>query len=572
MKLLLVDDDTVDRIAAKRTLDQSTRNIVVIEADTAETGLAFALQSSFDLILLDYQLPTMTGVEFLNTLRASAGNNTPVVMLSHSSDEHVALECIEAGAQDFITKKEVTVSRLLRAIVHSSKRHKIEIELRESREQLRYLAECDPLTGLANRYLFESALTNALSLAERTQSKHALIMLDLDKFKNINDTLGHGIGDELLKIVAHRIQDEIRRGDMVCRLGGDEFAILVHNFDHLELIDRLTQRLLHSINRSMQIDGNIISISSSLGVANYPDCATTSTELMKCADIALYRSKESGRNQAHFYSRELHKKIEARLELENDMRSALSQDQFILHYQPQVCGITDQITGIEALIRWEHPTRGMIPPDQFIPIAEDLGFIIDIGNWVFDTALAQLKKWQLKFDAIEKGLIISINLSPIQLNQSTLLHSIKHLMEKHRIPYSSVELELTESAVGDNTDLTSELLLGLSELGFKLAMDDFGTGYSSMLMLKSHPFQILKIDKSFIQSVFDDEKGETYLKAINAFSKVLGLQIVAEGVETKEQRDLCKTLEFDRLQGYYFCRPVTAKEIEEKYLSAIPKK
>ena len=565
MKILLVDDDTIDRMNARRNLQLSEYTIEVTEASSAETGLELALNQQFDLILLDYQLPTMTGLEFLISLRGSAPNTTPVVMLSHTNNDDLALNCIEKGAQDFIAKSEVTASRLLRAILHAQERHKIENELRESREQLRYLAEIDALTGLANRYMFEHGLKKALPLAERQKTDLALVILDLDKFKNINDTLGHVIGDLLLKEVANRLGGAVREGDLLCRLGGDEFAILIHNLEHIELAERLTQRILHTLQQPLNIEGHAIIISASLGIASYPSCATDATQLMKCADVALYRAKDSGRNQAHFYSKALHEKIQKRIELENDIRDALVRDEFILHYQPQV-DVNEKVIGAEALIRWQHPAKGLIPPDSFIPIAEDLGLIIEIGHWVLDTACQQLQRWRKNFNKKDFNLSISVNLSAIQLCENALIDDIENITKKYNIPHQHLELELTESAVSKNTEASTLLLQELSDRGIKLAMDDFGTGYSSLLQLKTYPFDVLKIDKSFIQSSSTDDDGETYLLAINAFSKKLGLKVVAEGVETKMQRDLCIKLQFDRMQGFYFSKPIPPLEFEKKYL------
>jgi len=554
---------------AKRSLQQPGLNIEIIETASAQAGLELALQKNFDLILLDYQLPGMTGLEFLITLRNTAAHHTPVVMLSHSNDDELALNCIEKGAQDFITKSEVTASRLMRAILHARERYKIESELRESREQLRSLAEIDTLTGLANRYMFERGLKSALPLAERQQTRMALVMLDLDKFKNVNDTLGHATGDALLQEVARRLQMVVREGDLLGRLGGDEFAILIHNLEHIELAERLTKRVLLALQQPVTIDGRTINVSASLGIASYPDCASDATQLMKCADIALYRSKDSGRNQAHFYSKALHAKIQKRLELENDIHGALRRNEFVLHYQPQVAADSETITGVEALIRWQHPSKGLIGPDNFISMAEELGLIGAIGHWVLDQACQQLSHWREKYNAIDLRISIAVNLSALQLSDKALLENIEQVMDKHRIPHQYLELELTESAISKNTVLSTQLLREVSDRGITLAMDDFGTGYSSLLQLKTYPFQVLKIDKSFIQSSSDSSEGETYLRAINAFATILGLEVVAEGVETEAQKNLCKKLQFDRIQGFYFSKPLPAAELEKKYLLKI---
>ncbi|OUS09654.1 GGDEF domain-containing response regulator [Gammaproteobacteria bacterium 54_18_T64] len=566
MKLLLIDDDTIDRMNAKRSLQQPELNIEVTETASAEEGLELALQEDFDLILLDYQLPTMNGLEFLISLRNAASHHTPVVMLSHSNDDELALKCIEKGAQDFISKSEVTASRLMRAILHARERYKIETELRDSREQLRSLAEVDALTGLANRYMFERGLKYALPLAERQNTGLALIMLDLDRFKDVNDTLGHVIGDELLKEVARRLQAATREGDLLCRLGGDEFAILVHNLENIELAERLTQRILLTLQQALSIEGHPIALSASLGIATYPDCANNAVDLMKCADIALYRSKDGGRNRAHFYSKALHEKIQKRLELENDLRGALQRGEFVLHYQPQVAIDGTTITGAEALIRWQHPTKGLLAPAQFMPIAEELGLITDIGAWVLDSACQQFRQWREKYQANDLNLSLSINLSALQLSQPGLIATIEDTMKKHHIPHQRLELELTEHTVSKSTEQSIQLLKDLAARGINLAMDDFGTAHSSLVQLKTYPFKVLKIDKSFIHAACGNEGGTTYLRAINAFAKVLGLQVVAEGVETSAQKDFCQQLQFNRMQGYFFSKALSPEAFKNDFL------
>lgn len=566
MKLLLIDDDTIDRMNAKRALTRTGDSVVVIEACTAEEGLQLSQAHHFDLILLDYQLPTMSGLELLKQLQANPGYTPPVVMLSHSNDESLALECIEEGAQDFITKSEVTSSRLIRAISHAKERYRIEQELRESHAKLRQLAEVDSLTGLANRYMFETALKDALPLAKRQQKSVALVMLDLDKFKHVNDTLGHGAGDQLLIQVAKRLQGPIRGGDLLCRLGGDEFAILVHDLEDISHARLLTDRLLKSLHEPFIIEGQEFVMSASIGISSYPECADDGIQLMKCADVALYRSKESGRNQAHFYSRELHEQIQVRIELERDLHLALERQEFFLHYQPQVDAQSEKVIGVEALIRWQHPEKGLIGPDTFIPIAEETGLIIGIGSWVFETAIKQFQQWQQKYQTADFNLVVAINLSAVQLSQSDLIDKIERLLTAYQIEPQRLELELTESAITDNSELCEHLLGDLAEKGIVLALDDFGTGYSSLLQLQKHPFSVLKIDRSFIQSICENKNDLQLLKAISAFAKTLGMLVVAEGVETEEQKNWCQELEFDRIQGYYFARPMAAEDFEKNFL------
>ena len=564
MKLLLIDDDTIDRMRTMKALKKSEYSVTVVEATSAEEGLHLARNNHFDMILLDYQLPTMDGLELLKRLRKSTTNRAAVAMLSHREDESLALKCLEAGAQDFLAKSEVTTSRLIRAIVHAKERFRIEKQLLESHEKLRQLAEVDTLTGLANRYMFEQGLKNALPLAKRLRKSVALLMLDLDKFKNINDTLGHDAGDVLLKKVAKRLQGPVRNGDLLCRLGGDEFAILVQNLDEIMLIQKIANRFLHTLNNPFHINGSEITISASIGIATCPQCATDPIQLMKCADVAMYRSKEAGRNQSHFYSKSLHKRINNRFELENELFRALERAEFRLHYQPQIHPQTQQILGVEALIRWQNPKRGLILPTEFIPTLEENGLISQVGLWVLETACLQFHQWRTKF-AKAQTLTMAINLSANQLGQGDLFEKIENTLAQYQIPPQYLELELTESAMASSAQATS-LLLRFSQLGIKLVMDDFGTGYSSLFQLQKYPFQVLKIDKSFFQSISEGDGEALFLKAINAFAKVLGIQVVAEGVETETQREWCQKLSFDRVQGYFLAEPMAAKEFEAKWL------
>jgi len=569
MKLLLIDDDMLDRMSATRALKKSGGSMDVTEACSAEEGLELSKAEKFDLILLDYQLPSMSGLELLKLLRGGTNYNPPVVMLSHSDDETLALRCIEEGAQDFIIKSEVTGSRLVRAISHSKERYRIEQALRESHAKLRLLAEVDSLTGLANRYMFESALKDALPLAKRLKRSVAMVMLDLDKFKYVNDTLGHAAGDVLLSQVAKRLQGPVRDGDLLCRLGGDEFAILIHDLDDVSKVRRLTDRLLSALEAPFKVEGQELIVSASIGISTYPECASDSIQLMKCADVALYRSKEGGRNQAQFYSRELHEQIQTRIELERDLHLAIERHELFLHYQPQIDAQSEKVIGVEALIRWQHPEKGLISPDKFIPIAEETGLIVDIGNWVFETAIKQFQSWQLRFQSPNFNLLIAINLSAIQLSQAGLIETIDQLLSTFDVEPRHLELELTESAITDNNHLCIQLLKDLADKGIVLAIDDFGTGYSSLQQLKNHPFKVLKIDRSFIQTICENKDDLQLLKAIGAFAKTLGMEIVAEGVETEQQKNWCQSLQFDRIQGYYFAKPMSPADFEKAYVDQL---
>lgn len=565
LHLLLIDDDKIDRINTIRALKQSDLTVTICEASTADEGLKLARTICFDLILLDYMLPSTTGIAVLRQLRNSETKNTAVVMLSHNDDFELATKCIEAGAQDFITKKEITASRLCRATMHSQERFRIENELRESHERLRQLSELDSLTGLANRYFFDTTLKNALALANRHHHKMALVFLDLDKFKDINDTLGHDAGDKLLQEVSLRLSHTVRDEDILCRLGGDEFAILVQNLQHVTTISKLTDRILTALSAPYLLSGQQLIVSASIGVSNYPDCGTDGSQLMKCADVAMYRAKEAGRNQAHFYSKELHQLVQTRVELERDLRHVIERNELIVYYQPQVDSINQALVGVEALVRWQHPVRGLVSPLDFIPLAEEIGMIEEIGLWVFKTTCEQLSAWRKQYDPQQLTLSIAINLSASQLNNSDLLNDFKKIIVANNIPASNIELELTETVL-NQTVTAQNLLEQLAALGITLAIDDFGTGYSSLSQLQKYPFKVIKIDKTFIHTIIDDSSDIKFFKAIHSFAKTMGFKVVAEGIETELQSSVCRQLGIERLQGFYFSKPVPAHVFEDLWL------
>ena len=566
MELLIIDDDAVDRMSAIRTLRRSDLPLTNIDqAHSAEEGIAFAKSKGYDIILLDYQLPSQNGIEVLRELRGVEHFSSAIVMLSHSSDDELALQCVEAGAQDFIMKSEINSSRLKRAILIAAERSQLEDQVRESHQQLRNLAEQDGLTGLSNRYFFDAALKDLIIQAQLDNRKLALLLLDLDKFKQINDTLGHDVGDEVLKLVAQRLRGVLQIGDKISRLGGDEFAILMSHYDHINQIRHLVDQVLMELSQSALCQGKNIELSASVGIATYPECATTGTDLMKCADVAMYRAKGLGGKQAQYYSKQFHQQIESRIRIESDLKKAIERNEFVLFYQPQVDSKSFDLVGVEALIRWQHPELGLVPPDEFIPIAEETHFINEVGRWVINEACRQFQLWLERAEMQNLTFTISVNLSARQLKDSGLVSYLLSCLESYQIPASQLELELTESSL-ESSLVALDMLKRLSDLGVKLALDDFGTGYSSLSHLNEYPFNVLKIDKSFVRFIEHEEEA-SLLKAISAFAHSLGFDTVAEGVETSMQRDLCAKLGVKRLQGFFFSKPISAEEFEQIWQS-----
>lgn len=565
MDILIIDDDAVDRMSAIRTLNKSELKLNrVDQADTAEQGIQLATHHRYDVILLDYKIPPRNGIEILREIRGRNDYATAIVMLSHSNDESLALSCIEAGAQDFIMKSEVTAPRLQRAILIASERHALEKQVMESHEQLRYLAERDSLTGLRNRYFFDESLNDEVTRSVRNNHPLALLLLDVDNFKRVNDIFGHQAGDAFLKEIARRLESTVRKSDKLCRLGGDEFAIIVDDLPQLEKVRLLSDRVFDCLKPPILIGDESIDITVSIGIASFPHCADNAVDLMKCADVAMYRAKELGRNQAQYYSHDFHIKMESRVRLENELKQALQNNEFRLYYQPQICAKSEQLVGVEALIRWEHSTLGIVPPDQFIPIAEESNLIIEIGRWVIYNACKQFSEWATLLIANKLTCTIAVNLSAKQLKDNGLSTYLYECLQKFNVPAHLVELELTESSLEDSLSAI-DMLNNLAETGVKLSLDDFGTGYSSLSHLREYPFSILKIDKSFIQSS-DNEKQSSLLRAICSFAHSLGYETVAEGVETEAQKTFCKELNVNRLQGFLFSKPLPAHELKYEWL------
>lgn len=424
-------------------------------------------------------------------------------------------------------------------------------------EKLAHQATHDSLTELPNRSLLQDRLQQTLFSAKRKNQLVAICFLDLDRFKLVNDGLGHPLGDDLLKVVAENLSSCMREIDTVARLGGDEFVLICLLDNQFEIIP-LLRRVLEKISNPIQIKKRTINITASIGVSFYPDNGTDIETLTKNADIAMYRAKELGRDNFQFYTSEMNTEISRRLEMENDLHNALLNNQFELHYQPIVNLNTGQITGVEALLRWEHPLKGKISPAEFIPIAEDSGLIIPIGEWVLETACAKHKILQSQFS---HPLFMALNISSQQLKRSNFVEVVNHILEKTQIPPEYLELELTESILIEDSHKILAMLNQFKSKNIKLVIDDFGTGYSNLGYLKQFPLDKLKIDKSFIDGVIDNSNDAAIAQTIIAMAHILGLTVVAEGVETQEQMEFLKKYQCDEMQGYYFCHPLDEKHI-----------
>ncbi len=571
MRLLLVDDDELDRMTIARALRQSGLAVEITEAFTAADGLRLAGAGHFDAILLDYSLPDQNGLELLQALRATHADRAAIIMLTRREDDTLAAQCIDGGAQDFLLKDEVNGRRLSRAIRQAQQIHAMGEQLRASNERLRKLAEHDRLTGLANRYSFEVALHLAVARAQRKDSRIAVMLLDLDNLKNVNDTLGHDVGDLLLQAVAGRLASAVRGSDLVARLGGDEFVVLAQDLDRDAQANLLAERLLGSLQAPILAGGVELRVTTSIGVAVFEHADINTMDMMKCADIAMYRAKSDGRNQIHFYSSKLHEAVQRRSATERDLRLALGRGQFELYYQAQVAAVSRRVVGVEALLRWRHPERGLLLPGEFLAVAEEMDLMESIGAWVLHTACQQLGRWRAALPAAEP-LLIAVNLSALQMGGGQLVGTVERALADSGLPGECLELEITESVLIDDPIQTAAVLDQLAQRGVRLSLDDFGTGYSSMQHLKLFPIHVLKIDRAFVCAIGQDRKDERLFDALVRFAKTLGLTVVAEGVETREQAAFCRQVGCDRLQGYHYATPLPAGEFEHRFLAkcAVP--
>ena len=424
-------------------------------------------------------------------------------------------------------------------------------------ERVQYLAQYDNLTSLPNRSLFSKLLNEAISKARHDGAQLAVLIVNLDRFKNINDALGHATGDLLLKRVAKRFQGCLRAGDTVGRMGGDEFVVLLPNIDAAEVAAAVARKILHTTTKSYEAVGQEFHVTASIGISTFPKDGDDDQSLMQNADIAMYRAKEEGKNNLQFYSAAMSRNSFERLALESSLRRALERGDFQLHYQPKINLRSGQIAGLEALLRWVHPELGMVAPAKFIALAEETGLIVAIGKWVLQTACRQLAAWQ------NQGLLhisMAINLSPRQFQDANLLQDIKSVLADTGVSAGLLELEITESMLMHDLDKAMLILTDLRAMGVRIAIDDFGTGYSSFSNLKRFPIDTIKVDRSFIRGLPTSAENRGITEAILAMGKALNLNVIAEGVETKEQADYLRTRGCNEFQGFYFSKAVPASE------------
>lgn len=429
-------------------------------------------------------------------------------------------------------------------------------ESKRSQKKIEHLAHHDILTDLPNRLLLNDRLEMAMASARRQNEKIGVLFVDLDRFKNVNDSLGHDAGDKILKLAAHRLRSLVRVGDTVARLGGDEFVILLPNICDETVVGEITQKLCLRMSMPYKVENLDLHLTPSIGISIFPSDGDSASELIKNADAAMYLAKEQGRNNFQFYKPALNARTLDRLKLENALRLSINDRQLQLHFQPQVDAKTLKVVGAEALIRWNHPQRGLVPPNTFIPIAEESGLIISIGEWVIAEAAKTILEWRKLCD---QELTISVNISTIQFRQPAFAERVKSLLTDVGVSPSCIELEITESMLMNDMPTSIEQLKSLRQAGFRIAIDDFGTGFSSLNYLRHLPIDILKIDQSFVRDMMDDEASKAIVNTIISLADALGKKTVAEGVESAEQMQLLTRSGCTLIQGYYIEKPLTAE-------------
>ncbi len=590
-RLLIVDDISDNRTILTRRFQR--RGFDVVEAECGLTAIELIDKESFDLVLLDVMMPGMDGIETLKRIRSgNSASELPVIMVTAKSESTNIVDALELGANDYVTKpvdfavalarvntqisRKRAVERVALAneelrkvneglerrveertsrLIDANQRLKVEIADREeSQARSQYLAYHDSLTGLGNRLLFKEQLEEALKDVSVASHPLAVLFLDLDGFKAVNDTLGHSIGDLLLKSVATKLRDILPRTDRIARLGGDEFAILQISATQPGSSIALAEKIIEVVGQPNSIDGHDVTVGASVGIAVARPGDINTENFLKSADLAMYSAKSDGRGTYRMFDPEMDAIVQARRLLERDMRTALAQDGFRLFYQPLVNLQTKKVTAFEALMRWQHPERGMVPPSDFIPVAEEMGLIVQLGEWALRQACAEATEWP-------DGVCVSVNLSPLQFSKGNLVSSVMSALASAGLPASRLELEITESVLLEKSERNITILNQLRDLGVRISMDDFGTGYSSIGYLRSFPFDKIKIDQSFVRDLLVDEGSLAIVRAIAGLGVSFGMITTAEGVETEEQMR-CLNLEgCIEVQGYLYSRPVPADEI-----------
>ncbi|MFT4520504.1 MAG: putative signal transduction protein with EAL and GGDEF domain [Halioglobus sp.] len=590
-KILVCDDDQNVRLLARQCLE--AEGMAVVEACDGLEAIDLFVKERPDLVFLDVEMPGMTGLEACQRIRSlPQGENIPIMIVTGSDDRASIDLGFEAGATQYKTKP-VNWSLLGRDVQYMLRASNAFNSLKRQEDRLRYLAYYDPLTSLPNRRSFNEQLNRILKRSQRHKTSAALLFIDLDHFKRINDSIGHARGDSLLVEIAKRLTIELREDDAInyfsnnsaedqvapdpeaateiARLGGDEFTVVLSDVGAIADIERVAKRILDSLSQPIALQSHNPVVTPSIGIALYPQDGNDPDTLVRNADTAMYVAKAEGRACYRFYNEDMNALAVEQLKMEEELRDAMRNQELELRYQPQVNSITGEVVSMEALVRWKHPTRGMVSPGEFIPVAESTGQIIELGEWVMGEVARNCLYW----DTLGlKAFRVCVNISPLQFNQNHLPQWIGQFLERSGLPPERLELELTESAIMTDAETNIAKLRELKGLGVDLAVDDFGTGYSSLSYLKRFPIDTLKIDQSFIADL-ETPDGAAIVDAILALAKTLNLRVIAEGIESEHHMAYLVQKGCDLLQGFYFARPIYPEDVpimlKQNFLGQIQK-
>ena len=550
-EVLLVEDNRIDAQLIRRLLRRVSASYYrITHVRTLNDAVLSAEELIPDVILADLNLPDSRGTDTVSSLQ-TAYPEIPLVIVSAWEDEAISLRSVKAGAQDYLVKGHIDGASLHRVIRYAIERKRTELELVR-------LAQFDQLTGLPNRTLLRERVNHALARAARSGAGVATLILDMDRFKEINDMLGHEVGDKLLIEAGKRIRANVRDQDTVARLGGDEFAVVLEGVSEAKEVLPVIERIVNSLREVTAVDGHEVNTSTSIGIAMYPENGSNLSELLRAADLAMYQAKSAGRSCYQFFADAMQEEAQSRRALEWALRSAVEAREFRLFYQPQICLRTGSVIGVEALIRWTHPTRGLLTPYHFIGGLEEFGLINEVGEWVLQTACEQIRKWH----AMNlKPMRMSVNVSAQQFEDPMLIDKVRSALAESEISPEFLELELTESCLMSDPAQAGALLREIRDVGVRIAIDDFGTGYSSLTYLNEFPLNALKIDKSFVQSVESNDRGGPISNMIIGLGQNLGLEVIAEGVETEGQLLYMQQHGCDMAQGYLYARPEAPEDL-----------
>lgn len=554
--VVLADDDPSIRLMVRHVLESEDFDIV--EASDGLEAIKAVEKYHPALILLDAVMPGIDGFTTCQQIKEKGHTDIPVMMITGLDDDASVERAYEVGAIDFITKpiKWAVLKHRVKSVVA-----KVIAE-----RKVKLLAYRDTLTNLPNRLLFADRLEQAVMRSERSRTSMALMLVDIDDFKLVNDSFGHDAGDKLIKAVGQLISKSLRRADTIARLGGDEFAVIIEGIDGAEdaisIADNLTTILEHNV----RLDDQETYTSASIGISVYPEDGNDARTMLKNADTAMFRAKENGRHCFQFYKPEMSVSAMERLDLENSLKAAFENDEFVIHYQPIIDIHKNEVSGVEALLRWQHPDKGMIQPSDFISVAEESGLIVAIGEWVIGSVCKQLQVWK---SAGLDNQNVSINLAPRQFKEQDLHAIFSQAIAEHDIDGSSLSVEINERTLIDNIGEVETTLNKLREMGIKVFLDDFGTGYASLAYLKEFPVDVVKIDRQFITGIPENEQDSAIVEAVSGLTRGLKLGLLAEGVENERQLGALKSIGCQYAQGFYWSKAIPGDEYEQFYMNQI---